>query len=69
LEFGSPSGIYSAALRGAIPIAIVVSRIAPTHEGIICRKLAEGMIPPDIARATGHTLQAVDNFLVIVERN
>ena len=36
---------------------------SPTHKGIICRKLEEGMSPPDIARATGHTLQAVDNYL------
>jgi hypothetical protein len=36
---------------------------SPTHKGIICRKLEEGMSPPDIARATGHTLTAVDNYL------
>lgn len=36
---------------------------SPTHKGIICRKLEEGMSPPDIARATGHTLPAVDNYL------
>lgn len=36
---------------------------SPTHKGIICRKLEEGMSPPDIARATGHTLAAVDNYL------
>jgi len=36
---------------------------SPTHKGIICRKFEEGMSPPDIARATGHTLQAVDNYL------
>ena len=36
---------------------------SPTHKGIICRKLEEGMSPPDIARATGHTLEAVDNYL------
>jgi hypothetical protein len=36
---------------------------SPTHKGIICRKFEEGMSPPDIARATGHTLAAVDNYL------
>ena len=41
---------------------------SPTHKGIICRKLEEGMSPPDIARATGHTLQAVDNYLGTYER-
>jgi hypothetical protein len=41
---------------------------SPTHKGIICRKLEEGMSPPDIARATSHTLQAVDNYLGTYER-
>jgi len=41
---------------------------SPTHKGIICRKLEEGMSPPDIARATGHTLAAVDNYLGTYER-
>jgi hypothetical protein len=36
---------------------------SPTHKGIICRKFEEGMSPPDIARATGHSLTAVDNYL------
>jgi hypothetical protein len=36
---------------------------SPTHKGIICRKFEEGMSPPDIARATGHTLGSVDNYL------
>jgi len=36
---------------------------SPTHKGIICRKYEEGQSPPDIARATGHTLSAVDNYL------
>ena len=36
---------------------------SPTHKGIICRKFEEGMSPPDIARATGHSLAAVDNYL------
>src|SRR6266545_7784400 len=36
---------------------------SPTHKGIICRKYEEGMSPPDIARATGHGLEAVDNYL------
>ena len=41
---------------------------SPTHKGIICRKFEEGMSPPDIARATGHTLQAVDNYLGTYDR-
>jgi hypothetical protein len=41
---------------------------SPTHKGIICRKFEEGMSPPDIGRATGHTLQAVDNYLGTYER-
>jgi hypothetical protein len=41
---------------------------SPTHKGIICRKFEEGMSPPDIARATGHTLSAVDNYLGTYER-
>ena len=36
---------------------------SPTHKGIICRKLEEGMSPPDIARACGHSLEAVDRYL------
>lgn len=41
---------------------------SPSHKGIICRKLEEGMSPPDIARATGHTLAAVDNYLGAYDR-
>jgi len=41
---------------------------SPTHKGIICRKFEEGMSPPDIARATGHTLTAVDNYLGTYDR-
>lgn len=41
---------------------------SPTHKGIICRKFEEGMSPPDIARATSHTLAAVDNYLGTYER-
>jgi hypothetical protein len=41
---------------------------SPTQKGIICRKSEEGMSPPDIARATGHTLAAVDNYLGTYER-
>lgn len=41
---------------------------SPTHKGIICRKAEEGMSPPDIARATGHGLPAVDNYLGTYER-
>jgi hypothetical protein len=41
---------------------------SPTHKGIICRKFEEGMSPPDIARATGHTLSSVDNYLGTYDR-
>ncbi len=41
---------------------------SPTHKGIICRKFEEGMSPPDIARATGHSLDAVDNYLGTYDR-
>jgi hypothetical protein len=41
---------------------------SPTHKGIICRKYEEGMSPPDIARATGHTQSAVDNYLGSYDR-
>lgn len=41
---------------------------SPTHKGIICRKFEEGMSPPDIARATGHGLAAVDNYLGTYDR-
>lgn len=41
---------------------------SPTHKGIICRKFEEGMSPPDIARATGHSLGAVDNYLGAYDR-
>ena len=41
---------------------------SPTHKGIICRKYEEGMSPPDIARTTGHTLGAVDNYLGAYDR-
>ena len=41
---------------------------SPTHKGIICQKYEEGMSPPDIARATGHTLEAVDNYLGVYGR-
>ena len=36
---------------------------SPTHKGIICQKFEEGMSPPDIARATGHGMDSVDNYL------
>jgi hypothetical protein len=41
---------------------------SPTHKGIICRKFEEGTSPPDIARATGHSLEAVDNYLGVYDR-
>ncbi len=41
---------------------------SPTHKGIICRKYEEGLSPPDIARTTGHTQSAVDNYLGTYER-
>jgi hypothetical protein len=41
---------------------------SPTHKGIICRKYEEGLSPPDIARTTGHSQSAVDNYLGTYER-
>jgi len=41
---------------------------SPTHKGIICRKFEEGTSPPDIARGTGHSLSAVDNYLGTYQR-
>jgi hypothetical protein len=41
---------------------------SPTHKGIICRKFEEGLSPPDIARATGHSLGSVDNYLGTYDR-
>jgi hypothetical protein len=41
---------------------------SPTHKGIICRKFEEGMSPPDIARATGHSLSSVDSYLGTYDR-
>jgi hypothetical protein len=32
----------------------------PTHKGIILRLYEQGVAPPDIARITGHSLEAVD---------
>lgn len=61
---------YEAETGEALPLKGYVLDMgsSPTHKGIICRKLEEGMSPPDIARATGHTLAAVDNYLGTYDR-
>jgi len=40
----------------------------PTHKGQILRLYEQGMAPPDIARATEHSLQAVDRYIKDYER-
>jgi len=40
----------------------------PTHKGIIVQLYEQGMAPPDIARTTNHSLQAVDRYLKDYER-
>jgi hypothetical protein len=40
----------------------------PTHKGHILRLYEQGMAPPDIARATRHSLQSVDRYIQDYER-
>lgn len=40
----------------------------PTHKGIILRLYEKGVAPPDIARITGHSLEAVDRYIKDYER-
>ena len=40
----------------------------PTHKGQILRLYEQGMAPPDIARATEHSLKAVDRYIKDYER-
>jgi len=40
----------------------------PTHKAIILRLYEEGKAPPDIARATEHSLEAVDRYIKDYER-
>jgi hypothetical protein len=40
----------------------------PTHKRIILRLYEQGMAPPDIARLTDHSLQAVDRYIKDYER-
>jgi len=40
----------------------------PTHKAIILRLYEEGKAPPDIARATEHSLQSVDRYIKDYER-
>jgi hypothetical protein len=40
----------------------------PTHKAIILRPCEEGEAPPDIARATEHSLEAVDRYIKDYER-
>lgn len=41
---------------------------SPTHKGIILRHYEQGMAPPDIAKATNHSLEAVDRYIQDYER-
>jgi DNA-binding CsgD family transcriptional regulator len=40
----------------------------PTHKGQILQLYEQGMAPPDIARATNHSLEAVDRYIKDYER-
>jgi hypothetical protein len=40
----------------------------PTHKGIILRLYEKGVAPPDIARLTEHSLEAVDRYIKDYER-
>ena len=40
----------------------------PTHKGVILRLYEKGVAPPDIARITGHSLEAVDRYIKDYER-
>jgi hypothetical protein len=40
----------------------------PTHKGIILRLYEKGIAPPDIARFTNHSLDAVDRYIKDYER-
>ena len=61
---------YEAETGEALPLKGYVLDMgsSPTHKGIICRKFEEGMSPPDIARATGHSLGSVDSYLGMYDR-
>jgi hypothetical protein len=41
---------------------------SPTHKGVILRLYETGIAPPDIARITGHSLEAVDRYIKDYER-
>lgn len=40
----------------------------PTHKGQILQLYEQGMAPPDIARVTNHSLEAVDRYIKDYER-
>ena len=40
----------------------------PTHKGQILQLYEQGMAPPDIAKATNHTLKSVDRYIKDYER-
>jgi hypothetical protein len=40
----------------------------PTHKGVILRLYEKGIAPPDIARSTDHSLEAVDRYIKDYER-
>ncbi|MEA1965322.1 MAG: DUF1670 domain-containing protein [Candidatus Aerophobetes bacterium] len=41
---------------------------SPTHKGIIIQLYEKKIAPPDIARQTGHSLEAVDRYISDYER-
>lgn len=41
---------------------------SPTHKGIVMQLYEKKIAPPDIARQTGHSLEAVDRYISDYER-
>ncbi|HUX75331.1 MAG TPA: DUF1670 domain-containing protein [Anaerolineae bacterium] len=41
---------------------------SPTHKGVILRLYEQGVAPPDVARITDHSLEAVDRYIKDYER-
>jgi len=62
------SRVHTQLVLGESGLRVLDMGSSPTHKGIIFRKYEEGMSPPDIARATGHTLAAVDSYLGTYDR-
>jgi len=38
--------------------------VSPTHKGIIINLYEKKITPPDIVRQTGHSLEAIVNYLI-----